>query len=126
MKQFGRFAAVGALGFVTDFAVLYLAVSGLGLGHLGGRLVSFLVAATVTWKANRHFTFGASDKGAVREWMQYLLATSLGAAINIGVYQLWLMWTDTSTINLFLAVAAGSGAAMMVNFAISKRVVFAD
>ena len=125
MKQLLRFAIVGAVGFVVDFTVLYLAVSVLGLGNLSGRVLSFIVAATVTWKFNRHFTFEAAGKNAFREWAQYLLATSVGGGINVAVYQCWLWFTDTRTLNLFLGVAAGSAVAMMFNFAISKRIIFA-
>jgi putative flippase GtrA len=116
---------VGALGFVTDFATLYLVVHGLGFGTLGGRLVSFLVAATVTWKVNRHFTFVKQDAGSIREWLHYLMFTGIGGLINVSVYQVWLWLTgDRGTLNLFLAVAAGSGVAMMCNFMISKYAVF--
>jgi putative flippase GtrA len=127
LKQFLRFCIVGAIGFVTDFAVLYVAVNWGGLGTMSGRIVSFLVAATVTWKVNRHFTFSKQGAGSVREWLQYLAFTGIGGLINVGVYQLWLSLTgDRSTLNLFLAVAAGSGVAMMCNFAISKYAVFAE
>ena len=126
MKQFLRFCLVGALGFVTDFSVLYAVVNGLGLGTLAGRVVSFVVAATVTWKVNRHFTFVQQGKGSVREWAHYLLLTSLGGCINVIVYQTWLWLTDHSTTNLFLGVAAGSAVAMLFNYTISKRAVFAQ
>lgn len=128
MKQFQRFLLVGALGFVVDFSVLYLAVNAAGLGTLAGRLVSFIVAATVTWKANRHFTFATTEAvvpgTAARQWLRYLLTTAIGGAINIGVYQLWLKMTDYGNMNLFLAVVAGSAVALLVNFTLSKHVVF--
>lgn len=128
MKQFQRFLLVGALGFIVDFSVLYVAVNACGLGSLAGRLLSFIVAATVTWKANRHFTFastGAAVPGAAaRQWIRYLSTTAIGGAINIGVYQLWLAMTSHSNLNLFLAVVAGSAVALLVNFALSKYVVF--
>jgi putative flippase GtrA len=126
LKQFLRFCVVGALGFVTDFSVLYLAVTWLGTGTLSGRVLSFLVAATVTWKVNRHFTFAKQGQGSVREWLQYLLLTGIGGLINVGVYQVWLSLTDRSTRNLFLAVVAGSAVAMLFNYTISKRAVFAN
>jgi putative flippase GtrA len=126
LKQFLRFCVVGALGFVTDFSVLYLAVTWLGMGTLSGRVLSFLVAATVTWKANRHFTFAKQEQGSVREWLQYLLLTGFGGLINVGVYQAWLTLTDHGTLNLFLAVVAGSAVALFFNYAISKRAVFAN
>jgi putative flippase GtrA len=128
LKQFQRFLLVGALGFVVDFSVLYLAVNAAGLGTLAGRLVSFIVAATVTWKANRHFTFANNEAvvpgTAVRQWLRYLLTTAIGGAINIGVYQLWLKMTYYGNMNLFLAVVAGSAVALLVNFTLSKHVVF--
>jgi putative flippase GtrA len=128
LKQFQRFLLVGALGFVVDFSVLYLAVNGAGLGTLAGRLVSFIVAATVTWKANRHFTFASTEAAvpgaAARQWLRYLSTTAVGGAINIGVYQLWLRMTDHGNVNLFLAVVAGSAVALLVNFTLSKYVVF--
>lgn len=124
MKQFLRFCAVGALGFVTDFAVLYAAVKWGGMSTLSGRVLSFVIAATVTWKANRHFTFTTQGQGTVREWLNYLMFTGVGGCINVAVYQGWIVMTDHSTLNLFLAVAAGSGVALMFNFTISKRAVF--
>jgi putative flippase GtrA len=126
LKQFLRFCIVGALGFVTDFSVLYVAVTWLHAGTLSGRVFSFLVAATVTWKANRHFTFAKQGQGTVREWLQYLLLTGFGGLINVSVYQLWLVLTDHGSLNLFLGVAAGSGAALMCNFFISKYAVFRE
>jgi putative flippase GtrA len=62
LKQFQRFLAVGALGFFVDFSVLYLAVNVVGVSPFAGRLVSFIIAATVTWKANRHFTFATDGQ----------------------------------------------------------------
>jgi putative flippase GtrA len=127
LKQFLRFCVVGALGFVTDFTTLYAVVNWAGLGTMSGRIVSFLVAATVTWKVNRHFTFAKQGAGSMREWLHYLMFTGIGGLINVGVYQVWLSLTgDRSTLNLFLAVALGSGVAMLCNFAISKYAVFAE
>lgn len=124
MKQFQRFLLVGSLGFVVDFSVLYLAVNAAGLGTLSGRLLSFLIAASVTWKANRHFTFAASEEDARRQWLRYLVTTSIGGAVNIGVYRLFLKFTSHDNMNLFLAVVAGSAVALIVNFTLSKYVVF--
>ena len=128
MKQFQRFLAVGALGFIVDFSVLYMAVNFFGFGSLPGRLMSFNVAATITWKANRHFTFASSvvvaPRTAARQWLRYVSTTAIGGAINIGVYQLWLAITSHSNVNLFLAVVAGSAVALGINFTLSKYVVF--
>ncbi|RYF44917.1 MAG: GtrA family protein, partial [Cytophagaceae bacterium] len=96
-----------------------------GLGTLSGRLLSFVIAASVTWKANRHFTFAASEEDAARQWMRYLVTTAIGGAINIGVYRTWLVFTSHDNVQLFLAVVAGSAVALVFNFALSKYIVFA-
>ena len=130
MKQFQRFLVVGALGFFVDYSVLFLMVNVAGCGALTGRVLSFIVAATVTWKANRQFTFASEDKSTVipgaaaRQWLRYLSTTAIGGAINIGVYQMWLAMNDHGNVNLFLAVVAGSAVALLVNFTLSKYVVF--
>ncbi len=125
MNQFLRFALVGTLGFATDFAVLYAAVNWLHLGPASGRLLSFLVAATVTWQANRHYTFAVAGAGTLREWLRYLVLTGVGGGINLAVYLAWLGFAGRSTLDLLTAVAAGSGTAMVFNFWVSRRVVFA-
>lgn len=124
MNQFFRFCIVGTIGFLTDFTVLYLLVNGMDVNPTIGRILSFLVAATVTWKLNRHFTFSKQGSGSLSEWLQYLVLTGFGGGINLLVYQLWITMTDTRTLNLFFAVAAGSAVAMVFNFAISKFAVF--
>jgi putative flippase GtrA len=124
LKQFQRFLLVGALGFLVDFAVLYMMVNLAGLGPLAGRLLSFLIAASVTWKANRHFTFVASKENARKQWLRYLMTTAIGGVVNIGIYRLWLTFSSNDNVNLFLAVTAGSAVALFVNFTLSKYVVF--
>ena len=128
MKQFHRFLAVGALGFLVDFSVLYLAVHYGKFGLISGRVLSFIVAATVTWKINRQFTFPGAHVAtaicAVRQWLRYMCTTAIGGAINIGIYQVWLNVSDYSTVNLFLATVAGSAIALAVNFTLSKYIVF--
>jgi putative flippase GtrA len=124
LKQFQRFLLVGALGFLVDFAVLYMMVNLAGLGPLAGRLLSFLIAASVTWKANRHLTFVASKENARKQWLHYLMTTAIGGVVNIGIYRLWLTFSSNDNVNLFLAVTAGSAVALFVNFTLSKYVVF--
>jgi len=42
----------GVAGFVVDSSVLYLCLHGTGLGLYGGRLVSYLAAASTAWYLN--------------------------------------------------------------------------
>jgi putative flippase GtrA len=123
--QFVRFAAVGAAGFAVDAAVLTAAMALAGLGPYAGRVVSFLCAATFTWAANRAFTFAGADPARpARQWLRFVVANALGAAVNYGTYAL-LVATVAAVRELPVAgVAAGSIAGLAFNFAASRRWVF--
>lgn len=127
MKKVGReflsFAVVGAVGFVVDLGVLYLLAP--TLGWYGGRVLSFLAAATVTWALNRRFTFGERRSGGplAREYLRYLLTMLGGALVNYGAYVLTLHWLG-GPLAPALGVALGSCAGLVVNFVTARLLVF--
>jgi putative flippase GtrA len=124
-RQFARFAFVGAVGFVVDAAVLYLCLHVAGLGLYGGRLVSYLVAATTTWYLNRQLTFTDSDGSApVRQWAKFLAANAIGGLVNYGSYSLVVALMPAHALVPLLGVAVGSVAGLVFNFAASRRFVF--
>jgi putative flippase GtrA len=122
--QFLRFAAVGVAGFVVDAAALYAALA-LGAGLYSGRIVSYLAAATATWALNRHYTFreGRTDRPAL-EWIRFLAANSVGGAVNYGTYAAMVTLLPFVAAHPWLGVAAGSFAGLVVNFTLSRRLVF--
>lgn len=125
-RQFARFAAAGAVGFVVDAAALY-ALHALGLGYYLGRVLSFLAAAFTTWQINRRYTFSAqAGEGRLREWLRYLLAMLGGGIINYGVYALILYSAPWNHWVPLLGVAAGSIAGLAANFLSAKLWVFGD
>jgi putative flippase GtrA len=124
LRKFFRFCLVGAVGFAADFLTLYLLTQRTSIGPIVGRLASFLIAATVTWKLNRSFTFSSKNSGMYGEWMRYILTTLIGGLVNIGVYKMWLLKTDGSALNLLIGVVLGSAAAMLFNFFILTKAVF--
>ena len=120
-RQFLSFAAVGAIGFVVDVAVLYL-VAPL-LGWYGARVLSFLAAATATWALNRRYTFRRSEASVLREYLGYLLTMLGGAVVNYGAYVLVLHWA-TGPWAPAAGVALGSCAGLVVNFLSARYLVF--
>jgi putative flippase GtrA len=122
-RQFLSFAVVGAIGFVVDLGVLYLVAP--ALGWYGGRVLSFLAAATVTWALNRRFTFAGRYSGASirREYLRYLLTMLGGALVNYGAYVLTLHWLG-GPLAPALGVALGSCAGLAVNFLTARFLVF--
>lgn len=123
-RQALRFAVGGVFGLVVDIAVLQLALW-LGTGFYAGRAVSFLAAASATWAFNRRYTFGvASGRPLAREWAHYVTLMLAGGAVNYAVSALCYAYLEPVRAWPALAVAAGSLAGMVINFASSKWLVF--
>jgi putative flippase GtrA len=57
--QLMKFCAVGASGYVVNLCVFALCVEGLGMHHLAGATVAFVVAVLNNFWWNRHWTFRA-------------------------------------------------------------------
>jgi len=125
LLQFLRFGVVGTLGFLVDYAVLSAAVA-LGSGPYAGRVLSYLVAASVVYALNRAWTFRDRGRGAAvgRQWGLYLALNLSGFAVNYGTYAAITAWTELGAQHLVLGVAAGSIAGMFVNFALNRQLVF--
>lgn len=136
-RQFAIFALIGIGGLFVDMAALAAALHLLGLDPYGGRVFSYLMAATFTWYMNRQFTFtGVSRRGAVRQWARFLVANTVGALVNYGIYVLvlkagpWMisavgLWPRLFTDLLpYIGVAAGSVSGLIFNFVLSKKLVF--
>ncbi len=125
ITQFLRFGVVGTLGFLVDSAVLLLMLWA-GAGPYGGRVVSYLAAASTTWAVNRAWTFrdAARDQPAARQWGVFVALNLLGFVANYGTYAALVAGTETVRAWPVLGVAAGSVAGMFINFAIARFVVF--
>jgi len=125
LQQFVRFALIGALGFVVDLAVLYLAL-GIGAGYYFGRALSFTSAVLFTWQCNRRYTFGRPGTGSFwLEGTRYFLAMALGGAANLAVYGSIVTLLPPNPWLPFYGVALGSIAGMVINFVGAKFWVFA-
>ena len=120
-----RFGVVGGVGFLVDSAVL-LAMLALGLGPYGGRVVSYVVAASATFALNRAWTFRHQPKSEtpIRQWALFLMLNLIGFACNYGAYAALISGVSLVARYPVLGVAAGSLAGMTGNFLLSRRYVF--
>jgi putative flippase GtrA len=123
LGEFLRFGVVGTIGFLVDTAVVYALRGSLGLA--GSGLVSYLVAASVTWSLNRTWTFRGHGSGRwYRQWVRFLVVNLAGALLNRGAYLALVLTSPVCAAYPVLAVAAGAVAGMFVNFALARRLVF--
>ena len=127
LPQFLRFGIVGTVGFLVDSAVL-LGMMALGLGPYGGRVVSYLAAASTTFALNRAWTFRstARDAPVAAQWGRFVALNMVGFAANYGTYAALIATMPLVAAYPVLGVAAGSVAGMFINFGLSRRYVFKD
>jgi putative flippase GtrA len=124
-RQLLSFSIVGAIGFLVDAAALYFAIGVLGAGLYGGRVISYLTAATATWLLNRRYTFREQrSTNRVAEWGRFLAANAVGGLVNYATYAFLVTFYPVAAAYPVLGVAAGSVAGLVVNFSLSRRLVF--
>ena len=126
--RFFRFALVGTAGYVVNAAALWVAHFLIGFGPDVSYVLSFLVAVTFTWWANRILTFRehAANTNLLAEWAKFAVANTMGFAANWALFSSLVHFAPRPFDNLFLAQAAGTLLGLVFNFTLSKRFVFRD
>ena len=124
LAQFLQFGVVGVIGFAADTAVVYALRAPTGLYVAGA--VAYAVAVTVTWWANRIWTFrGIANIGPMRrQWVRYAVANLPGLLLNLGTYFALVAGSPFCAAYPVVAVAAGAIAGMFANFTLSRSLVF--
>jgi len=118
-----RFSIVGGIGFIVDAGVLYGLLP--FLGFYAARVISILIAATVTWWLNRRFTFEARRAlAAHHQWGRFLVVSGIGGLINFTVYSLLVGFVPLVAAWPIIGVVAGTLTALGWNFTMSRRHVF--
>jgi putative flippase GtrA len=118
-----RFALVGVLGFVIDASVLTLLVNGFGHDHFTSRAISFSLAVTATWLANRRWTFEPTEHRG-KEYAGYLSTQLVGAIINLGIYVLLIQFIPSLAKTPVIPLACGAFVALLFNFASARWLVY--
>jgi putative flippase GtrA len=124
LVQFGMFGMVGLVGFVIDTATVYALRHAVGLYAAG--IAAYFTAATGTWLCNRLWTFRhlARSEPWYVQWRRFLAANLGGFVINRGLYALLVTFVDLAAREPVIAVFAGGCAGMMLNFNLSRKLVF--
>jgi putative flippase GtrA len=121
--QFIRFGIVGGIGFVVDTATVYGLRHDLGL--YGAGMVAYGVAASGNWLLNRLWTFrGHGSQPAHRQWAMFMLTNLAGFVLNRGTYAILVTFVAAAAEQPVIATAAGAMAGLLVNFNLSRRLVF--
>lgn len=108
LKQFFRFATVGALGILIDFGILNLLswIFGItkGNGIIPLNAVSFGSALIVTFLLNKHWTFKDLSRGDnIRKLNLYMMVSILGLVINTGIVKVITDYVSPADIGAVLS-----------------------
>lgn len=96
-----------------------------GFDVVPSRLMSFLTAVTATWWFNRTWTFPQAKRFDGRqEYAFYLLTQLVGAAVNLGVFFLFLRFFPVGRQHPLVPLAVGAVPALALNFGASRYLVF--
>ncbi|HUO55765.1 MAG TPA: GtrA family protein [Rhodoblastus sp.] len=121
--RFLRFLATGGAGFLVD-AGLFAGALRAGLAPPLARAIAFCCALSFTFLANRAFTFQSLDDKIWRQFACYVLASSAGGAVNLGVFFLYLRASPIGAEKPFIAFALGVLAGLFTNFLSYSKFVF--
>ncbi|MDR1784950.1 MAG: glycosyltransferase family 2 protein [Spirochaetaceae bacterium] len=125
VDQFVKFALTGGLGTVTNLALFFLAADLAKLPEIPVSIGCFMVAGTQNYLINHLWSFRkytGKTPPSIRKWALFIGSSSLGLGVNILV-----MTSLLARVNLpfkFIAQGCGILAGMVINFILSKLVVF--
>ncbi len=121
VRQFVKFAIIGAGNTVVDWGIYFLMNRLIGVPKLGSKLTSFAVAATSSYVFNRRWTFRSTNPNVVTELLKFIVVAGIGATLNAGIF--WLVVLQLGAPDLVGLIAA-TGLVMFWNFFVNKYWTF--
>lgn len=121
LAQFFRYLGVGGSTALVYFGLIFVTVQGLHLGHLLAVSVSYLLAISFHFLANKTFTFRSRGGKVWPEVFRYILVALLNYFITLAVVFVVVDWGHQSTyLGALLAIAITLG----LGYAMTKFWVF--
>ena len=125
IDQFFKFAITGGLGTVINLLIFYLCVDLAKMREIPVSIGCFIIAATQNYIINHKWSFrqkNHAEKLSIKKWLMFICGSLLGLAINIMVMRFMIARFDLPWKSI--AQACGIAAGMILNFAVSKLVIF--
>ena len=125
IKEFVKFGITGGLGTITNLLIFFLLADLLNFPEVPVSVFCFIVAGTQNYFLNHLWSF-REETGktpvSVKKWASFLFGSLVGLALNILVMKLILVNFELPW--KFIAQACGIAAGMVINFIISKWIIF--
>ncbi len=120
LKQFLRFALVGGVGTLAQYAVLFVGADVLGWRPDLASGLGYLLGSVVNYLLNYHFTF-ASSKSHLEAASKFYVIAGSGWLLNTGL--MWLLATQLVWPHWWAQLLV-TGICLFWNFAGSKLWAF--
>lgn len=108
-----RFIVVGGICFTTNLLVLYVGTAILGFHYLASMATSIVVANSLGWTMNRHWTF---LKSSLPWWVEYCRYMSISFSSTMISLALMIFCVSLLGIHYLFASAVIAACMMMLNF----------
>jgi putative flippase GtrA len=119
MQKFKRFCLIGGLGFMVD-SLSFLFLANIIDNLMLARLLSFWLAASVTWFGNRIYTYHYQKfTNAISQWCKHMLTAHLSGGINLLIF-----WITKEIITIPVAFCLGILVGLFSNYFFANRFVF--
>lgn len=115
--QLGRFAVVGATGWLINVGVFSLLVEAASVHYLPAATIAFTVAVANNFLLNRHWTFNATDVGAVLQARRFLVVSVTALGLNLAALDALV---QLAGLNAILAQTLAIGIATPISFTANK------
>lgn len=129
-RRFLKFLVVGAFGFVVDTGSLSAFVLLFSLDRVLAKGLAFGLGVLSNFLWNRYWTYPDSrSKHPFAQALQFVFLSSIGLAINLGVFALvdgLLASSVDSVVALYVAQCAAVGGALFWNFAANRLLTYSD
>ncbi|MCI4064262.1 GtrA family protein [Micromonospora sp. R77] len=135
VREVSKFATVGGLAFLVDFALFNYLASGQHLPPVAAKTISTVVAATLAFLGNRFWTWRHRERShPAREYALFFFFNGVGLGITVGClalshYGLGAIWPAVFQTPLADNVASflvGTGLGTLFRFWSYRRFVFVE
>ena len=115
-----RFAIVGGVSFLVDYALLYLCTEKLGFYYLHSAAISFTVSVIVNYWLCVIFVFTGARKQTGRKAALFFGSSIVGLGINQGCMRLFV---ESFGLHYMLAKIGATLIVMFWNYVMKRKVV---
>jgi putative flippase GtrA len=121
LLKFLKFCIVGTSGMITDFGTTWILKEKVKINKYLANSTGFVLAATSNYLLNRFWTFQSENSHIAREYISFMVISTVGLGINNFV--LFLL-TEKMKLNFYISKLFAIGVVTIWNFFMNYLITF--